>query len=132
MKEVFLVYEGDYEDVSVVAVCSTLKKAEYAKRLFLGNAIIAEKIDALPEHPKGLFRWAVFMDVDGNVERIDSIRIGQGDEWEPEYCNVPKNVQFRVWAEDKEGAVREADIKRKQLVADMLWTTDYDTWINRQ
>ena len=132
MKDVFLVYEGDYEDVSVVAVCSTLKKAKYAQRLFLGNSIITRKIDELPEHPKGLVRWAVFMDVEGNAARIDQISINSGEEWEPEYSDPPKNVQFRVWAKDEKGAVKEANKKRKQLVAEMLWTTDYDTWINRQ
>jgi hypothetical protein len=132
MNEVFVVTEGDYEDEGIVAICSTMKKAEYAKRLFNSNNQIQQwKVDVLPEHPLGLFPWRVLMDVNGNVDmdgvRPESIYMYR-DEWEPEYCDDPKNVQFRVWAKNEEAAILIANKKRLELIEQKLWTVDWEKW----
>lgn len=132
--KVFVVTEGDYEDEQIRAVCSTLKKAQLAKRLYNSTNGIAEwELDNLPEHPKNTFPFMVKMDVNGNLADVISTDYSSlGTEWEPEYSNNPVNVIFRVWAKDEEDAVNVADKKRLELIKNNEWTTDYDKWLEKR
>jgi len=125
--KVYLVTKGSYSDYRVCCVCSTMEKAEYARRLYVADDIETEELDGLPEHPHGMLRYAVTMDRDGNSTcQTESLYYTTDDEWRP-YGNGT-HVSFHMWASDKTHAVKIANERRAVLIATGQWQTDWYAW----
>jgi hypothetical protein len=139
--KVYLISDGEYSDYKVRCICSTLEKAEYAKKFYA--AYIGEyELDELPEHPQGMFLHEVVMDEGGNA--LSSNRIS-GDnclvvdqygvvkcEWEPwPRCKLQsshRGVLFYMWAVDEKHAIKIANERRVMLIASCQWTTEWEVW----
>jgi hypothetical protein len=131
---IYIVSDGSYSDYEIEGIYSTREKAEEAKVLFNADNDIEEReVDAIPAHPVGLLPWTIQVNADGSV--LDSYRRGPGD---PHPCWMPTQhwdgglgrpcVSFFVWARDGEHATKIANDKRRQLIAENLWTTDWKTF----
>ena len=137
--EVFLVTSGDYEDYSIDCVCSTIEKAELAKKFYEADSIERRAVDdPLPEHPKGMFWYNIVMYADGSVAS-SSVQSGcdgakQGLDprcfWEPTMDGA--TVTFMMWAIDEAEAEAIASDHQARLVASGEWTTDWATWYGRK
>lgn len=127
--KLYMVTDGDCSDYCVRGIYSTPEKAEWAKKLYAAKNDIDEiEVDALPDAPPGMLWYFVKMDVAGNspdVRRVNAGYAGQ-DKWAP--CGDNKHVAFYQWAEDEQHAVKIANERRAQLIANGGWITDWETW----
>jgi len=126
MKTVFLVTHGSYSDFRVLGAFTSLKKAVLAKKLWAADCIEQYEANAMPPRPKGMFLWNVEMDEHGNSEAREIISAESVlPAWEVDINGVPV---FRMWARTESGAVKIANARRQWLLANNLWTTDWDKW----
>jgi len=127
--KLYMVTDGDCSDYCVRGIYSTPEKAEWAKKLYAAKNDIDEiEVDALPDAPPGMLWYFVKMDVAGNspdVRRVNAGYAGQ-DKWAPYGDN--EHVSFYQWAEDEQHAVKIANERRAQLIANGGWITDWKTW----
>ena len=122
---IYLVTDGCYSDYRVLCVCSTRELAEEAKKLYMADNDIEEYVlDGLPEHPPGMLFYSVRMNAQGDTEIVE--RSAASDEsWNPSSSGY---VAFRVWAYDDQHAVKIANERRAQLIANNEWTTNWEEW----
>lgn len=126
MAKVFMVTDGSYSDYRVLGIYSTKAKAEKAKVLFnADNEIDTIDLDVVPKTPRGMLKWVVEMDRNGNVHVVYR-----------ENCERPTNPVFvykhfgsdvtylraTLWAKDEEHAVKIVNEWRTRIVANNLWT----------
>jgi hypothetical protein len=139
MAKVYIVSEGEYSDYHINGVYSTKEKAEFAHKLFGigedwdGKPVEIEEweLDALPNHPPGMFWYEVRMNENGNVEKVHTADATDAnekwtDEWRP--YGDKRSVLFSQWAKDETHAIKIANEKRVQLIASGEWTTNHDEW----
>ncbi len=128
--KIFLVSSGSYSDRATDGLYSTMEKAEEAKKLFNADNDIEEwELDAAPEHPPGLYRHQVKMNIHGAVDRAELISSERTiQDWVP-YGNDSPWVIFSCWARDAEHAIKIANERRLALLAASEWTADWDVWL---
>lgn len=127
--KLYLVTDGDYSDYHLCCVCSSKQKADHAKKFYAAQNDIEEyELDALPDHPDGMFWYSVRMDRDGDTRsvKIEAGNHAHEDEWSPYGDN--ETVCFYMWATDEKHAVKVANERRAMLVASGQWTTDWHQW----
>ena len=136
--KVFLITSGTYEDYSIACICSTPEKAAEAVKLFEESKIEEYEMDAIPEHPQGLFPYHVVMATNGEfmvevanasmVKSMEVIKIPQRLSTSevlnrmPEYCQA--HGTFYLWAKHEQDAVRIANEIRLQLIVENKWMRD--------
>lgn len=133
MKTVYLVTRGSYSDYHVCCVCSTMKKAEYAKRLYnADNDIEPYDVNHFMGHPVGTLWYEVTMDRDGNVSKckIENPEWANDVEWKP--YGDGNRVTFFMWAKTDKHAIKIANERRVALIASEQWTTDFAKWRDEQ
>ena len=125
MAKVYMVTDGSYSDYMVLGIYSTKAKAEKAKVLFnADNEIDTIDLDVVPKTSRGMLKWVVEMDRNGNVKGVSretceyhssraSVRITFG-----EYVTY---LRAAIWAKDEEHAVKVANEWRTRIVANNLW-----------
>ena len=131
--KVYLVTDGSYSDYHLCCVCSSKEKADHAKKFYAATNDIEEyELDALPDHPQGMFWYSVRMDRNGDTHAVE-IENGDythADEWRPYGDN--ETVSFDMWATDEKHAVKIANERRAMIVASGEWTTNWDQWSKRK
>lgn len=131
--KVYVVSDGRYSEYHICGVFSTPEKAAVAKRLHASsNGVETWELDALPDHPEGMFGFMVYMDAEGNSDvracssdYLNSKNVPGLYAWRP---RGPKRVEFTVWARDEQHAVKIANERRVQLIESGQWTTDWDVY----
>ena len=152
MAKIYVVTAGSYSDYRICGVYSTQEKADEASEQYTSDYDKAHpeeyELDYLPDHPKGMIAWSVFMDRDGNsIEGYDdasrcglrndfsfSPRHVPQDTWDSRrggFLGITNGVLFYVWARDKEHAIKIANEKRIQLIVSGEWTSDYKAWSDK-
>ena len=125
MTKVYMVTDGSYSDYRVLGIYSTKAKAEKAKVLFnADNEIDTIDLDVVPTTPRGMLRWVVEMDRNGNVKGVSretcEYHLSRASVWKP----FDKDVTYlraAIWAKDEEHAVKIANEWRTRIVANKLW-----------
>ena len=121
---IYVVTNGDYSDYHVCCICSTKEKAERAKLLYKASNKYYEVIlDDFKNIPEGLLPFKVIMDKEGNseTEEVSISCFGNGDVFKYyDETNTPK-IGFNVFAKDEKHAVKIANEKRIQLIANNDW-----------
>lgn len=134
---IFLVTEGDYSDYHVVAAFSTREKAEKFAKKFVNPPEIEEyELDPVPErvYKDNMDLWYVQMAKDGKVWRSFKTQpYGEVDD-----SHFPDSIEvrgdpdiffcFNVWARDEDHAIKIANEKRTQYLANQMWKNDEKTW----
>lgn len=129
MTTLYLVTTGDYSDYEVRGVFSTPEKAEHAKRLWDGNDIETIVLDALPEHPEGMYPFYVSISplkaeafktncesIEGRVYFYPSLEVACHG-----YPAITKRDSVvTVWARDEAHAIKIASEKRVQAIQEYL------------
>ena len=122
--KVFMVSRGDYSDYHVCCICSTMEKAEEAKKYYAADRIDEYLLDAIPKHPDGMYWYRVKMDEGGNTSEV-GIRDGDDAEAlhavEYRYYGDGKHVCFYMFAKDEQHAVKIANERRAMLLAAGPW-----------
>jgi hypothetical protein len=141
MKSVFVVERGRYSDYHVVGVYSSRKNAkQIADALNAGDtygdaATVAEwPIDpAVAELNQGMKQHTIVMLADGTVERCDAREFsayeigGSVEIWRrtqaPAYKGkaIPDALMATIWAKDATHAIKIANEKRAEMIADGRW-----------
>ena len=135
MKTIWVVDDGEYSDYHVIGVFTTKGMARDVARAFkLGDDSIHEwpLNPGVAELNKGLWQYTVVMLRDGSTERIT-----RKDElydlelssylWDrpnaPAYAgrNIPAALVATVWARDDKHAVKIANERRTQMIANGEW-----------
>lgn len=144
MTTIYLVSKGSYSDYHVCGVYSTREKADHAQKLFGDEAgIEVYDLDDVPDAPPGLFRYSVTMSKSGDRARVCLVCVsGDVDPASVEF--IPKfhswsepceahAADFRVWARDDEHAVKIANEKRTQMIAEGRWPTEgWEGWLESE
>lgn len=139
--KLYVVTEGDYSDYHICGIYSTPEKAERARALYHADSIEEWEQDAMPDAPEGMTYFAVAMQRDGTTVYV---RPRNADAREEEYDWCPTwptrwvngklesidAVEFTMFARDEQHAVKIANERRAQLIAENLWCTDWETWVN--
>lgn len=129
MKTVFVVSRGSYSDYRVEGIFTTRKKAELANTLWQGNGVQEWTLNEIPWRPPGMFMWEVTMDSEGCASRATMIEAdGNHDTW----TAWDGEAHFRMWAKTERAAIKIANERRQWLLANNLWTTDFDGWCERR
>lgn len=128
--KVYLVSSGTYSDYHICCACSTMAKAEHAKKFYQADDIEEYVLDELPLHPEGTFAYHVRMLRDGSVVEVE-IENGNytgtiEDRWRPH--GDGETVGFFMWAKNSQHAIKVANEIRSQIVASGEWTTDWHRW----
>jgi hypothetical protein len=126
--KLFLVSDGCYSDYRICGIYTTQEKAELARKLYAADNDVEEwEVDAMPDHPPGLFAFQVIMDREGSVSLVSfyDAEAMPNRTWMP---SGNLGVRFYMWAKDEEHAVKIANERRAALVADNVWTTNYLAW----
>lgn len=135
MSSVFLVTEGSYSDYRVVAVCSTLEKANRAKELTSSDNDIEEiELDLVTNTvPEGYQPYYVTMAWDGAVFNVYPTQLHRFPLHVPylaHHPTTPVHYVFPVIARDEVAAIKITNEKRAQLIANNLWFNTRDEWMS--
>jgi hypothetical protein len=129
--KVYIITKGEYSDYHICGVFSTMKVAKKASDLYGGDVEIEEhKLDVIPDHPVDHLWYSVFMTKEGdtkNVSLSDSTA-SRKVEWQPAF---ELGVEFFMWAKDEKHAIKIANERRIQLIANNEWTTNWKTFVER-
>ena len=125
-KTVYLVTHGEYSDYKVHGVYSTRRKAAYAQKLFAADRIEAFELDAVPSIPRGFFHYGVTMKEDGTGKSVLIYNVEYYDPEEKWNPAPPDAVDFQMLARNEKQAVKIANERRVQLIANNLFVTDWD------
>ena len=128
--KLYLVAAGEYSDYHLCGIYSTLDKAEYAKKLYDANEIEEYTLDEIPAHPKGMLLYSVAMKPDGNDSRVyqrDASEAEDAYEWKS--YGKSERFEFQMWARDEEHAIKIANERRAQLIANNLINIDWEEWL---
>ena len=125
MAKVYMVTDGWYSDYRVLGIYSTKAKAEKAKVLFnAGNDIDSIDLDVVPKTPRGMLKWVVEMDRNGNVKDVSRENCERHTNPVFVYKHFGSDVTYlraALWAKDDEHAVKIANEWRTRIVANNLW-----------
>lgn len=133
MKKIYLLTTGEYSDYRIVGAYSS----EHAARdAMMGEGFDPEKegdpyrgarieeyeIDRLPDRPKGRWLWSVWMQRGGDVgaTSLDSSWVREGD-LSTRILRDGLSARFRVWARDRDHAIKIAGDRRRQMIASGEW-----------
>ena len=128
--KLLLVAAGYYSDYHLCGIYSTQEKAEYAKKLYDADEIEEYALDELPVHPKGMLLFSVSMKKDGDDSHVyqrDASEAEDADEWQP-LGNPTERFEFHMWAKDEEHAIKIANERRVQLIANNLINISHEEW----
>jgi len=130
--KVYVVTTGQYSDYGITAICSTKEMGEYANLLYgdEANGVDEWEVDELPKHPEGKLPFTVQMKESGDSE-VKRESIGYFKEKCEPYGD-DETFCFDVWAKDEQHAVKIANEKRVQLIANGEWTVSWETWKKRK
>lgn len=129
---VWMVSTGSYSDYSVVAVCSTRERAEAMREFCNGNEPVEYVLDEeFRFFGSGRLLWQVWMHRDGespDAYRCDSTTGADDGNWRKDKArwvspgSEPESLHgFYVWAKDEQHAIKIANERRAQLIAEGLW-----------
>lgn len=127
--KVYVVTEGEYSDYKVCAVFSTIEKANEYSEMFSMNTPNEYELDernGFIESHKGLKYFYVDMERNGNT-----VAVGKNEEDDLDFSRVkdhiiqdeygPDYICVNCWAKDEKHAVKIANEKRIQLIANNQW-----------
>lgn len=130
MKKVYVVTDGNYSNYRIVGICSTLSNAKILKELRNAqNDIETVTLDDLPEAPSGMRVYCTVMNENGDVKSCnleDCEVMTYNWTWAP--YGDDKNVFFHDWARSEEHAIKIANERRIQLIANNQWCTNFEDW----
>lgn len=138
---VFAIEQGSYSDYRVVGIYTTREGAQKvcdwlnsADSMYDKPSIAEWPLNpALDELNAGLSQFSVTMLRDGTTERVSKIEPSSyyiADEWHiwrrtqaPAYRGkgVPDALTGTAWAADESGAIKVANERRTQMIADGKW-----------
>lgn len=123
--KVYVVTEGEYSDYRVNSIFSTIEKAlEYSKMFGMNDPIELEldEQNCLLEKYSGLIFYSVNIEINGNSLSVYPTTLNSNrpprvfkNEYSPDILNV------HCWAKDEKHAVKIANEKRIQLIANNQW-----------
>ena len=127
--KVWLVSQGYYSDYSIEGVFSSENLANEFAALYSeasGAEVEEFVVDDLAIRPGMLYFW-IEIDRDGNTYHN-----AQGSPPTSRFVDdiypLHKSMQMGIWARDIEHAIKIANEKRVQLIADNEWTLDPGEW----
>lgn len=146
--KIYLVSDGAYSDYRIIGAFSSVEKATAARDYYASNEIEEFEVDApIPDHPPGTYLYAVSMKRDGEVISCDRDTpddyytcvvtwIPVESHQNPDGSSRPITFQddlesrvayflFKVWAKSKEGAIKIANERRLQCIAEGDWSGNY-------
>lgn len=131
MSKIYIITCGQYSDYHIVGIYDDKELAEERLPLYDAKYRYADikeyELNPQVDHPKGLLPYSVKMDIEGNAKaERESIACFSGREWEPYGDN--KSVSFEMWAKDEAHAIKIANERRVQLIANNQWMTDFNEW----
>ena len=141
MSIVFLVTAGDYSDYRLIACFTTNRKAQAFidavddKHVEFNDIEVRElNPDTVNMLSNGYSIWLIQMLKNGNTERVEKLDCNVYNAvcerltmWRrstaPAYIgkNIPDIMMFNIWAKDKTSAVKIANEKRAQMIANNEW-----------
>lgn len=136
MSKIYIVTSGSYSDYRVRAVCSTREKAEHTATLIgerNDGAVEEFTLDDIPDVPPGRLLWMVWMDVDGNSEvyQGDALSADPVNKWCPPHTwggmsgyQFSERASFQIWARDETHALKIANERRLQAIAEGRWNRE--------
>jgi len=120
MKKVYVITQGEYSDYHICAIFSDKKKAKEVVDFFNDGCELANieewLIDVVP--PENRKRFCVFMGKNGDVEDISKDKLCDVADFKnkvSEWWNK-NGWTFRVWAKDKDHAIKIAGDWRRKLL----------------
>lgn len=134
-KAIFALEDGSYSDYHVIGIYTTRERAETVQKL-VGGDINEWTLDpGWTEINTGLNRWRVWMLRDGTVEetfheKITGYWINEESMawiWRRTQAlaykdkGIPDCLQCLVWAKNEKHAVKIANEKRAQMIAEGKW-----------
>ena len=130
--KIYVVTDGDYSDYMIHGVFSTLEKAEIFKKYSKLDYIEVYELDDMQGiELNGYFKYDVYMDVDGNSEiELPDQRESIDRDIKP--YGDGKRMVFEVKAKNEKHAVKIANEKRVQLIANGEWETDFSAWLRKR
>jgi len=137
--KIWIVTTGEYSDYCVVAICSTKEIAERTKQLTgSNNDVFGMEVDeAINVVPDGFFGWSVDMDRNGNAVNVENYVVTERSQLRAlpyginprhHHLNVHNCYNFIVVAKDVQSAVKIANEKRVQIIADNGWFEGDQAW----
>lgn len=137
MKTIYIVSKGDYSAYHIIGAFTKKEDAQRVADLWTTetsgycHAEVEEMaVDEIPDSPAGMLPYEVFMDREGNSHTkrgdIDCINWGPSPQtWEPSRYNPDdphiNGMRFTMWARDEKHAVKIANEKRTQTIAEGKW-----------
>lgn len=115
-KIAYVVTRGEYSDYRICGVYLTQEEAGEAATFF-GGDIEEWQVGNVPRPPKGMMAWRVIMGRDGTTHHA----YGETHEDIGEDERFSESWAFHMWARDKEHAVKIANERRVQLIANNQW-----------
>jgi len=133
-KIVYLVVSGEYSDYTVHAGFTNESRANEYKDAICADDVEAMELDPpddLIRYPKGYGAWVVWMHKDGNCEnspRRTDIRNLNDTSLRVTHAHATSGYVFYVVAANMEHAVKIANEKRVQMIANNEWIDSYPDW----
>ena len=128
MDKVWAVEEGEYSDYHIIGVFSTKENAQIVADLFSGSVVEWPVDPGITELRAGLKRFRVFMYRDGSaeVESLQRTSYAFKVTGESEQNQVIRSMRQSwivpiIWAKDEKHAVKIANERRIQLIANGKW-----------
>ena len=138
METIYVVTQGHYSDYSIRGVFSTKEKAQefivfaektenikWNDKYEIEEHLINEFQTYIQRIEKGYKYYDVYIDIDGNSRIYDKTK--NIHYYELDECKVYKNSHnkkelcFNIWAKSEQHAVKIANEKRAQIVANNEW-----------
>jgi len=121
-KIIYVVTQGEYSDYHIKGV---YESKELAEEIYGVGCDIEEWTlnTDINEHRQGLKRFGVFMGKDGNDTRILNYWIHDRSPRDVirEYNKIGLRATFEMWARDESHAIKIANERRVQLIANGQW-----------
>jgi hypothetical protein len=121
-KIIYVATDGDYSDFHIVGVYESKELAEEIRGV--GCDVEEWNLNTdIYERRQGLKRFGVCMDKDGNGARILDYWIDprSPEDVIREYYKIGLRATFEMWARDQEHAIKIANERRVQLIANGQW-----------
>ena len=124
MGNIYVVTKGEYSDYSVYGVFSDeLLAKKYAELLSDPDWDTAQvetyELNKMPDFPANKLPFTVEMDIDGNTPF--GVKRSSLDDFEKHYFFSVGCLVIDVWATDEQHAIKIANEKRVQLIAENKW-----------
>lgn len=122
MTTIYVVSTGDYSDYHILGVCSTKEKAVTLQTATGADHLEEWPLDELADMAaKGFREWRVQMQRDGTVIECRCSALSERTDLR-DYAGPGNNVRFYCNAKSQDHAVKIANERRAQMIANNEWS----------